>query len=90
MTTPLGSATLAGVVPAGHYVTYEGQGEALVCDGNWNEIARLPLEGEGLRVPTGEGQLEVSQEGAGDRPWLRLGARFAGPSFRAEGPPLQP
>ena len=66
-------------VPGGGALRYTGGSEALVCDSNWKEVARVPVAGDAVQIGSGAQQVIIgsrSQSGTS----LKIELRTLGPA----------
>jgi hypothetical protein len=72
-------------VPGGGALRYTGGSEALVCDSNWMEVARVPVAAEAVQIGTGAQQVTIgcrAQSGSN----LKIELRTLGPATVLGGP----
>jgi hypothetical protein len=72
-------------VPGGGALRYTGGSEALVCDSNWKEVARVPVAAEVVQIGSGAQQVTIgcrSQSGTS----LKIELRTLGPATTIRAP----
>jgi hypothetical protein len=53
-------------IPAGGSIKYSGGQDAVICDANWKEVDRVPVDGGSATVTSGSHTLRVSTEQSHD------------------------